>query len=133
MRRKSYYNYWCVCLNKMSLTQILLIVFLLFALSRVTLQYKSGNLSLLSFLFWSFLFAAAVYLTAFPDQASRIAQLLGIGRGVDAVIYISIAVLFYLVFRLYVYLENVRQEITDLVRKLALDSNKKNGRKKSKN
>ncbi|KKS98628.1 MAG: hypothetical protein UV73_C0001G0149 [Candidatus Gottesmanbacteria bacterium GW2011_GWA2_43_14] len=117
----------------MSLTQILLIVFLLFALSRVTLQYKSGNLSLLSFLFWSFLFAAAVYLTAFPDQASRIAQLLGIGRGVDAVIYISIAVLFYLVFRLYVYLENVRQEITDLVRKLALDSNKKNGRKKSKN
>lgn len=117
----------------MGITQIFLIVFLLFALSRVTLQYKSGNLSVFSFLFWSFLFATAVYLTTFPNQASKLAQLLGIGRGVDAVIYISITALFYLVFRLYVYLENVRQEITDLVRKLALENDKKNDRKRSKN
>lgn len=117
----------------MTITQIFLIIFLLFALSRVFLQYKAGNLSLLNFLFWSFLFTTAVYLTAIPSAASRLAAFLGIGRGVDAVIYISIAVLFYLVFRLYIYLENVRQEITELIRKLALDNQRKNGRKKSKN
>ena len=117
----------------MTITQIFLIIFLLFALSRVFLQYKAGNLSLLNFLFWSFLFAAAIYLTAFPGQASKLAVFLGIGRGVDAGIYISIAVLFYLVFRLYIYLENVMQEITELIRKLSLDNQQKNGRKSTKN
>jgi hypothetical protein len=44
----------------------------------------------------------------------------------DLIIVISIVVLFYLIFRLYVQLEGVKREITALVRKVALeDKNKK--------
>lgn len=100
--------------------QILLTVFLFFALSRVLLRFKGGNLSLSSLIFWSLSFGLAAFFVVFPEITSEIARKLGIGRGVDAVIYASIIILFYLVFRLYVFMQDIRKEITDLVKKIAL-------------
>jgi hypothetical protein len=100
--------------------QFLLITFLLFALSRVILRFKGGNLSLFGLLFWSLLFGSATVIVLFPILTSDIANKLGVGRGVDVVVYASIAVLFYLVFRLYIYLQDLKQEITELVKKIAL-------------
>lgn len=114
---------------QISLTQILLITFLLFALSRVILRFIGGSLSFFGLLFWSALFGSSIFTVIFPSITGNIANAFGVGRGVDAVIYASITLLFYLVFRLYIYLEDIRQEITQLIQKLALrgtDENKKN-------
>lgn len=100
--------------------QILLIVFLIFALSRVILRFRGGQITLGEFLFWGVLFSFAIIGIAFPNETTKLANTLGINRGVDLVIYASIVVLFYLVFRIYVGMENLRHEITELVRKLAL-------------
>lgn len=108
----------------MLLIQIILLVFVLFALSRVYLQFKNRQLKLGGFLFWALLFLTAIIGIILPNEMTRFANALGIGRGVDFVIYASIALLFYLVFRLYVYLEEVRHEITDVVRKIALQEDK---------
>lgn len=111
------------------LTQIFLSLFLLFALSRAFLRFKSGELSLVGFFFWSCLFSLAVVIVLFPELTSLVATRFGIGRGVDAVLYISIVLLFYLVFRLYIFLEDIRHEITELVQKLALEKDDKKSKK----
>lgn len=104
----------------MTLTQILLTIFLLFTVSRVILRYRSGEVSLHSMLFWITIFGTATIAVLFPWITSGIAKSLGIGRGVDAVIYASIVLIFYLIFRLYVFLEDIRHEITDLIQKIAI-------------
>ncbi len=109
----------------MSLLQIFLTIFLVFALSRVVLRFKDRKIKPVEFAFWSILFSAAIVGVILPEETTRFAKLLGIGRGVDLIVYASIATLFYLVFRLYILLEDVRHEITNLVRELALKDKKK--------
>jgi hypothetical protein len=57
----------------------------------------------------------------FPDTTSLLAHLLGIGRGVDLIVYLSLLISFYLIFRLYVALARLEQAITALVRAIALE------------
>jgi hypothetical protein len=55
-----------------------------------------------------------------PGLTIPVAHLLGVSRGVDAILYLSVAFLCYLVFRLYAALEKQDQVITRLVSELAL-------------
>lgn len=106
-------------------TQIVLVLFLIFALSRVMLRFRSGEVNIMGFIFWSIIFGSAIVVVLFPELSGFLARLIGIGRGADAIVYSSIVILFYLVFRIYVYIEDLRHEITDLVRKIALENEKK--------
>src|SRR3990167_218391 len=115
----------------LSVTQILLSIFLLFAVSRVFLRFRGGSLSPLGFIFWTLLFSSAIVAVIFPSLTSDVARVLGVGRGADAILYTSVVILFYLVFRLYIYIKDLRQEITNLVSKLALKEGKKNVLKSS--
>ncbi|OGG12836.1 hypothetical protein A3D77_07305 [Candidatus Gottesmanbacteria bacterium RIFCSPHIGHO2_02_FULL_39_11] len=112
-------------------TQAVLSLFLLFALSRVFLRFRSGSLRKVGFFFWVVVFGFAILIVIFPGLSTGVAKFLGIGRGVDAVVYTSIALLFYLVFRVHIMVEDLRHEITELVSKLALDEFKKKNEKKS--
>ncbi|OGF99945.1 hypothetical protein A2Y99_03965 [Candidatus Gottesmanbacteria bacterium RBG_13_37_7] len=111
-------------------TQSILIIFLLFALSRVILRFRGGNISHLGVIFWSLLFSSAIIFVIFPSLTGEIARVIGVGRGVDAIIYTSVVILFYLVFRLYVNLQDMHHQITKLVEQLALKEakDKKNGK-----
>lgn len=100
--------------------QILLLVFLLFAFTRVILRYKEGALPKGMFLFWAAVWVVATISIIHPDFTTYIAKQAGIGRGADAVIYIALIVAFYLIFRLTVVIENLRHEITKVIREVAL-------------
>ena len=100
--------------------QILLLIFLLFALSRVILRYRDGIIPSGVFLFWVAIWALASFSIIQPNFTSFIAQRMGIGRGADAVIYASLIIIFYLIFRLTVSLESLRHDITRLIREIAL-------------
>lgn len=100
--------------------QILFIIFLLFAASRVYLRAKEGNIAFSSFLFWIGLWVLAGFLVLNPDFATFLAKKIGIGRGTDAAIYASIALIFYLIFRTNVMMENLRHEISKLASEIAL-------------
>ncbi len=102
--------------------QIILSIFILFALSRVLLQLKSAKLTVQSFIFWSGVFVLALLGVIDPRWTTYLAKALGIGRGADVVLYISIALIFYLIFRLSISLEEIRRDISDLVRKIALET-----------
>ncbi len=105
--------------------QIVFSLFLLFAASRVWLRLKDGSLTLTSFFFWFGLFILAIIGVFKPELTSVVALKLGINRGSDAVIYASILLLFYLIFRTNVLLENLRHDLTKLVRTIALTPLKK--------
>lgn len=107
------------------LIQLFLFFFIVFALSRVLLQLRQGHISVGAFIFWLVVFFSALIGIIYPQVTGRIAQFLGIGRGADAIIYISIALLFYLVFRLSIAIEDIRHEISELVREIALSAHKK--------
>ena len=55
-----------------------------------------------------------------PATTTKIASFFGVGRGVDVILYLAVSLLFYLVFRIYVMIEDIRREITKVVRMVAL-------------
>jgi hypothetical protein len=84
-------------------------------------------------IFWFLVWGAALIGISLPKTTTKIAEFFGVGRGVDVIVYFSLAILFYLVFRIYVMIEDLRHEITFLVRQFALrNSSKKPSPKKAK-
>ena len=113
--------------------QIVLLVFILFAISRVLLRAKEKVISAQAGFFWTLIWLAAFVGVVLPGTTTKLASYFGVGRGVDVIVYISLALLFYLVFRIYVMIEDVRHEITFLIRQLSLqNSSQKTRTKKSK-
>lgn len=108
--------------------QIVLILFILFAASRAVLQFRGGTIRFGALSFWLSIWLVAIVAIIYPEETTRLARFLGIGRGVDIVVYASIAILFYLVFRLHVYLEDIRTEISTLIREVSLQEVQKSKR-----
>jgi len=109
--------------------QIVLILFALFAISRVILRAKEKIISFQVAFFWTLIWLGALIIVVLPGTTTRLASYFGVGRGVDVIVYISLALLFYLVFRILVMIEDLRHEITQLVRIIALQKSFKGKQK----
>ncbi|MFC1711804.1 DUF2304 family protein [Patescibacteria group bacterium] len=109
--------------------QIILLIFLVFAISRVVLRMREGSLAVGAFLFWLAIFILAGFAVIDPEFTTFIALKIGIKRGTDVVIYLSLSLLFYLIFRMNIIIENLRQEITKLTREIALKNSSKKKKK----
>lgn len=79
--------------------------------------------------FWTILWASITLAIYIPGKTTLLANLLGMGRGFDAMILIGMITLFYAVYRLYTKANENEQVITELVRQIAL----KNGVTKKRN
>ncbi len=108
----------------MQLIQVVIVVFALWALSRAFLRYKDKSLSVWELVFWAVIWLLVIWVGFSPDTPSAVAKLLGIGRPVDVIIYISLLLLFYLIFRIYVKLDQQERQMTEVVRKVALNKKK---------
>ena len=71
------------------------------------------------------LVAAAVLFILFPDWTNVLAKKLGVGRGADLVLYIGIVLFYFVVLKLYARMRKLEQQITDLIRKQAIDEAEK--------
>ena len=105
----------------MSILQIVIVVFVLFAFSRVILRLRGKQISIAEFLFWTAIWSGVLVVLLVPGVMTMIASRAGVSRGVDIAIYTGVTLLFYLVFRLYVKLDAVDQNVTKLVRIMALE------------
>ncbi|HBK34204.1 TPA: DUF2304 domain-containing protein [Candidatus Uhrbacteria bacterium] len=106
----------------MSFLQIFLLFFFVFALLRTMKQFRAHQLPVHWTLLWVIVWVGAGVMVLLPQTTDIAARLVGVGRGVDVVIYLAIVSLFYLLFRLYARLEGVEREITKLVRMIALNA-----------
>ena len=105
--------------------QLLLDFFILAALCSSFLKYRQKKIKAVELGFWALLWLAAFLLVSLPDTTAFLARILGIGRGVDLVIYVSGVLTFYLLFRLYEKIDRIEREITEIVRHVALSEEKK--------
>lgn len=113
--------------------QIVLVLFSIFALTRVYLRFQEKVIPAKTAFFWILIWVAALVGILLPKTTTKIASIFGVGRGVDVIVYISLALLFYLVFRIYVMIQDIRHEITTIIRKIALRDASKPSNHKRKN
>jgi small membrane protein len=113
--------------------QFIAIIFALFALSRVILRLKDKKLTKTEFIFWFLIWIALIVIAFFPEVVVFFGDLSGFRRGMDLLIFLSVGLLFYLVFRMYVKIDEQDQEITKLVRELAMKEASKKESRKGKN
>ena len=99
--------------------RIVTVLFILFASSRVFLRFREKSISRQAIFFWLFVWAAVLVLVFHPDLSNAVARFLGMGRGIDSVFFLSIVSLFYLIFRLYVKIEQIDKDITTLSKNTA--------------
>ncbi len=104
----------------MQIIQIIIILFGLFAFSRTFLRFKESKINRFSFLFWSVVWISVIIVAIIPATTRIFTKISGVGRGVDFLVYTSIIILFYLVFKLYVKIEKIEQEITEIVKNISL-------------
>lgn len=100
--------------------QFVLTVVLLITLVVTLKRARQGVISWLEALLWSLLWVVAAVVILLPETTTLVAQLFGVGRGVDAVIYGAITLLFILVFKVFLSLDRMERNLTDIVRKDAL-------------
>lgn len=104
----------------MGLLQIVGIAFALFALSRAFLRYKDKSLRQNELFFWTIVWVGVICVAVFPSIFVTLSRVLGIGRGVDILLYGGMILLFYLLFRVYVKVEAQQKDMTTLVREIAI-------------
>lgn len=102
------------------LFQILFVLFSLFAITRVIVQRKSGSLGPKGTVFWIIFWLATILVVLWPNSVSVLANYLGIGRGADLVLYASLALIFYILFKLNIKIENMNRDVTKVVRSKTL-------------
>ena len=107
----------------MTIIQILILIFALFALSRAFLRFREKALNRGEFLFWTIIWVSVIVVSVFPDIISMISTAVGIGRGTDFAIYISIIILYYLIYRIYVKIDAHEQAMTMLIREYTIRDN----------
>jgi hypothetical protein len=84
---------------------------------------KKGNLKLRRYIVFLIFWFALLLAIMFPEETNKIARFFNITRGADFFIYISIMVIFYILFKLFEKMEKIERDITKIVREIALMNN----------
>ena len=84
------------------------------------LRFREGKMSLGMLLVWNIIWILIIIISIFPRSTGEFASLTGVGRGLDLIFILGIIGCYYLIFKIYNMIENIEQEITHLVREIAL-------------
>lgn len=102
------------------LIQILLILGFVLVFAITWRRFSQNIITFKETLLWSFLWLSGVAVTLYPGLTERLASLFGVGRGVDLVLYLAVAIQFFLIFKLFILNEQTERKITNLVEREAL-------------
>ncbi|MFA6322221.1 MAG: DUF2304 domain-containing protein [Candidatus Buchananbacteria bacterium] len=105
--------------------QILIIAFILFVVWRTALRYQKKDITNREFWLWLIFWLLVGAATLVPKKTDLVAQYIGVQRGADLLVYISIITLFFIVFKIIVKLEKIDREITKVIRQRAIDEAEK--------
>ncbi|HBH46391.1 MAG: hypothetical protein A2445_04825 [Candidatus Jacksonbacteria bacterium RIFOXYC2_FULL_44_29] len=113
----------------MSPIQIILIGIIAVIIVKILQKYKSSAISIREFFLWVAFWLIVAVLVIFPNATQTVANWVGITRGVDLIVYLSVIVLYFSLFYILVRLERLERDITKIVRKMALkEENDKSNR-----
>jgi hypothetical protein len=96
----------------------------LFAASRVFLRFREGKVSSAMFVVWTMIWVSALAFIISPTSFDSFSKLIGIQRPLDLALVAALIVSFYLVFRIHIFLEDIRLDVARLAREIALMNKK---------
>jgi len=99
--------------------QLILIVMLIAAVFLYFSRLRSGLMDRLVVLLFAIV---GIFMAALPDVTTRIASLVGVGRGADLFMYLALVGLAFLGLVLYSRIRDLEATITDLARATALNT-----------
>jgi hypothetical protein len=100
--------------------QVVLICFAVFAMSRALIRYRRGLTRVLHVELWLLFWVGVVVVGMRPEVTDMLAKWLGVGRAVDAAMYLALLLIFYLLFRSFGKIEDLDRQLTRVVRANAL-------------
>lgn len=103
------------------LIQIVLIIFVFLVILRLIARFRKKEINTKEFLIWLIFWIAAGLVAAWPKVSDIAAQYLGVGTGFNLLVALSILIIFYLIFRLFVKLEKTQKDISKIVEHIALE------------
>lgn len=102
--------------------KVIIILFALFVLFRTFLRLKQKDITLREFIIWTIFWSIIVVATFIPQETDKLAQFVGVERGADLFVYLSIILLYFIVFKIIVKLEKIDRNITKIVRNTAINN-----------
>ena len=100
--------------------EIIVLILVIGILIKLVLDARKGAITLGRLIFWGLIWIALAIIVIFPEIVIALANAIGIERPKDLPIYVSIIILFVLILKIGIKIEKVEQEITNLVKNLAL-------------
>lgn len=107
------------------ISQIIATIIVLLLFIKVFFNLRSNKITIQRFFFWIILGIILILIVYFPEFVIYSANLVGIERAKDLPIYISITLLFYLIFKIFGKLESIERDITTIVKEISLGEKKK--------
>lgn len=105
--------------------QIIAFLIIAFFLAKLIWQKRKNRISGNEFVFWFVFWFIAVLSVAFIKQIDEMVKKIGFGAsGIDVLLYLAIALLFYFIFRLRLHIEKIEKDVTKIVRDNALNNKK---------
>ena len=102
--------------------QIIATVIILFFVFRLASQRKKNSISQTEFFLWLFFWLSSFLIIIFIKKIDFLVAWLGFSSaGIDVLLYLSIAVLFYLQFKLRIKIEKIEKDITTITRKISIN------------
>ncbi len=92
-------------------------------------KYSKREMEWSDLLFWEVLLVVLLVISLFPIEiATFIKNLLGLGRGLDALFVVAIGMAYIIIFKVYLAVDRTEREITELTRKVAIELEELNER-----
>ena len=108
----------------MRLIQVLLAAFALGMIVLTWLKSRHARLRPLAFLLWLLVWGVALIVVLFPAMTSIVARYLGMGRGVDLVLYVGMLYVYFLIFTIQEKIGRIERDLSTIVRELAFMAKK---------
>lgn len=100
----------------MNLYQIIVPIISLIFIADAYTNFKKGKRRISVFLLWIAFWSSLSAVAIFPRLSYFVAHIVGFQDNVNAIIFIGIGILFYLIFRVLLYAETLNEKINRLVR-----------------
>lgn len=105
--------------------QILITIVSAIIIAKALGKLRKREVHVQTLMAWIFFWIAVIALVWRPNLTDYLAHFLQVTRGADAIFYLSLIGIFYLLFRIFIRLERMDQDTTTIVREMALLKNEK--------
>jgi hypothetical protein len=98
---------------------------LIFLFVSVRQSFKGKN-TVFETIFWPVFWLVAICIALFPDSTTQfLAEAFGIESNINAIIFLSLGILFFIQYHLFLTIKRQGKIITDLIRKITLQDEEK--------